>query len=168
MATVTKIAKALGLSDTTIRKYGKDYAEFLSPGANPGEGEKREYTAEDETVFNTISILRSQGKEHKAIVQALEAGTRLEPTEKPAGDESPPASEQTALITESFAKSLELYEARVSTYEADLKAEREARLAAEIRATAAEKEVEMLRQQQEEKNAEYKKLNWIQKAFYRG
>ena len=165
MTTVTKTAKALGLSDTTLRIWGKKFADYLSPGANPSKGKRRKYTEDDLAVFTTISVLRDRGENYDEIDQALEDGTRIEPTEPPTVDESPPASEQTALQTQSFTEAMKAYEIRLDRYEDDLKAEREARLAAEIRATAAETELRILREVTDKKSTEGEKSGFWARLF---
>ena len=168
MTTVTKIAKGLGLSDTAIRKWGKDYKEFLSPGANPEEGEKREYTEDDLAVFNTISVLRSQGKEHKAIEQALKDGTRLEPLELPTEGDSPPASKGTALQIEVFSETIATYEARVNRYETKIDDLQERLLDSETARARAEAQLEILQQVTDNKISTEEKPNFWQRLFNRG
>jgi len=168
MYTVKQTSKALGISDATLRIWGKKYEKYLLPEANPASGEARKYKDEDILALNTVKVLRSQGQDFAQIEVALEDGTRLEPTEKPTEDESPPASKGTALQTQAFTEAMRAYEIRLDSIQEDLKAEREARLAAEIRATAAETELRVLKEVTDQKTPEGEKSGFWARLFNRG
>ena len=168
MYTVKQTSKALGISDATLRIWGKRYEDHLSPGANPDKGKERKYTEEDILALNTVKVLRSQDEGFDWIEDSLADGIRLEPTEKPTEDESPPASKGTALQTQAFTEAMRAYEIRLDSIQEDLKAEREARLAAEIRATAAETELRVLKEVTDQKTPEGEKSGFWARLFNRG
>ena len=168
MTTVTKTAKVLGLSETTLRIWGEKFADFLSPDANPGKGERRKYTEEDLAVFNTISVLRDRGDNYDEIKKALEDGTRIEATEPAVEDEGPPASTETALQTKAFSDTISSYEARVSRYEEKIDTLQERLLDAEKRATRAEAQLEILKEVTDKTPPQGEKMGFWARLFNRG
>ena len=168
MYTVKQTSKALGISDATLRLWGKRYEKYLLPEANPARNIARKYTDKDILALNTVKVLRSQGQDFDQIEAALEDGTRLEPTEKPPGDESPPASEQTALQTEAFTKTIASFEARLDKWEKKVDDLQGKLLEATERATAAETELRVLKEVTDQKAAEGEKLGFWARLFNRG
>ena len=154
MNTVKQVSDYLGVSDNTIRRqWSPEFAAFLSPTANPGKGETRQYGEDDIAVLETIAVLRQQQKSYEEIHAALTEGVRLETTEgqrpekQPETDEKPP---ETALVTTAFAAALESYENRLTKLEDRLEETTERLINAEKRAAAAEGEIKVLREQQGE------------------
>jgi len=65
-----------GVRANTIRRWTETCAEYLSPGANPPKGKRRQYTVEDADVIDLIADMRSEDSEIGEILNALEAGKR--------------------------------------------------------------------------------------------
>lgn len=144
---VTQAARAVGVSDTTIRQWGRQFADHLSAGANPGRGQTRQYTDEDIGVFATAAILREQLVSYDEIEERIAAGERLEPVGgRPPLDEEEPADEAPPIV-EAFAGALQLYERQFAALQAQLQQTQDRLLEAEKRATAAETRLEILTQQ---------------------
>jgi DNA-binding transcriptional MerR regulator len=155
--TIGKVANALEIPPSTARQYVKDFqhtGEF-SDVATPAPGQTRLFTNDDIGIMWTIKLLRAQRKSTDDIAAALIAGDRFYPETQSTPDDNQTdqdapgetKTEETAItIYGAFSDTLKLYESRVSSYETELKEERTARLAAEIRATAAETELRVLRE----------------------
>lgn len=151
MYTVKQASAAVGISVSTVRQWGKEYADFMSPLANPEKGKPRRYTDDDIAVLHTVNVLRAEFTPHEDIEHRLETGDRLEPlaTVKPP-PETPPAPPETppeshsqpgkGLITKELAEYFLNALERANTN----------LLEAEKRAAIAETRAEMLQQQIEE------------------
>lgn len=57
----SRVAKQVGIPGSTLRLWAKQYAEFLSPGANPPAGEERRFTAADIETLKAVAQLRHNG-----------------------------------------------------------------------------------------------------------
>lgn len=69
-----ELSKLLGnVSAPTLRRWGKTYSRFLSPGASPPRGKPRSITEHDARVLSLIAALRDAGQDHNAIIARLEA-----------------------------------------------------------------------------------------------
>lgn len=141
MYTPSQVARALGTTGTTIRSYAAEFAEFLSPSATPPAGKPRQFTDDDLAVLRTVYVMRRQLAPSEAILEALRGGVRLEPA-APAGAEDT----QAEAATGAFSTALALFESRLDKAESRLEEERAARLAAELRAVAAETELRLIRE----------------------
>lgn len=75
--TVTQVAKRIGKSAPTVRRYSADYADHLDDGANPPEGETRQYTAADLQVLATVAALMDQRQTADQVRAALDRGDRV-------------------------------------------------------------------------------------------
>lgn len=139
MFTPSQVARHLGTSGTTIRSYAAEFSEFLSPSATPPPGKPRQFTEEDVSTLETIYIMRGQQASPEAIVAALRDGQRLE-LDRPAAADDTPAE----VVTGAFTTALQVLESRLDKAESRLEDERTARLAAELRAVAAETKLEIL------------------------
>ncbi len=127
-----QVATRLGKHENTIRKYARQYAEFLSPAPDPGE--HRIFTDDDIRVIAFISRLSDSGMQHDEILQSLkrkmDEGSPFPPVLP-----QPNASEAQALIT------LPEMEARLAVKDSKIK---------ELEATIAElrrQHTELLEQQ---------------------
>ncbi len=152
-----KLAETFNTSDATIRNWTDRFAEFLSEKTRPaGEGSPRAYTEEDTRVLATVALMRQQNKRYNDIEEFLADGQRLEwPTpigEEAAQEAARAATQETAVIVATFQTALATYENRLDKAQQRLEEEQAARLAAEIRAARAETELEILKQQREEKS----------------
>ena len=146
MYTVKQAAVIIDTSITTIRNWSREFASYLSEGANPESGTERTYSESDIAVFNTISLLRSRRESFKTIHEKLKGGTRIEPVPKSAEEDPPIVTDTIEPNTSSMA--LQLVQGQVDSLEnerdylrSELSEERGARLEAEARAVAAETEL---------------------------
>lgn len=145
---VTQAARAVGVSDTTIRQWGRQFADHLSPGATPPKGQPRQFDEEDITVFATAAVLRAQLVPYEEIEARIAAGERLEPMPgaRPTPDEA--EEEGQAGPAAAFHEALALYDRQLVNLQRQLLEAHDRLLDAEKRATAAETELRLLRQQQ--------------------
>lgn len=153
-----KLAETFRTSDATIRNWTDRFAAFLSDKTRPaGEGSPRAYTKEDTDVLATVALMRQQNKRYDDIEEFLADGQRLEwPTpigEEAAQEAARQANQETAVIVATFQTALATYENRLDKIQQRLEDEQAARMAAEIRAARAETELDILKQQKEEKQA---------------
>lgn len=155
MYTPKQVADQLGLSGTTIRNYGRQWSDYLSPSANPEAGQARLYTEGDLAVLTTIAALRENQATTAQVRAALDAGERLEPVRPPeadrAGDTAGHAdqdqqADQARAAVAAAEKALALYQDRVTAVEARADQLADRLIEAERRAAAAEKELDILRQ----------------------
>ncbi len=58
----------------TVRTWSQEFAEFLSPTANPGKGRNRIFTEKDMQVFSLVSELKARGLTYEDIHAALHNG----------------------------------------------------------------------------------------------
>jgi len=63
-------------SSQTIRNWGKEFEEYLSPTATPEKGGTRLFTIEDMKVFSLISEMSKDNKSFLEIHAALQSGQR--------------------------------------------------------------------------------------------
>lgn len=159
MYTPGQIARAIDVSNTSVRNWSREFSEFLSPSANPTPGTPREYTDSDLLVLSTIAVLRSQLVNTEDIRQALADGTRLEPLHRPQTEdaaESEDAAENTARAAAAVAaieNALVAQQNRISALETKNDLLHEKLLEAERRATAAETELRVLREMYQDSQA---------------
>jgi len=146
--TVSQVARHLHTSGTTIRNYAAEFAEFLSPSATPPAGKPRRFTEEDLAVLSTVFVMRGQLAPPAAIIAALHDGQRLEPTTPASTDDTSDIDAPAAFTT-----ALQVLESRLNKLEDRLEIERDARIDAEKRATAAETELRVLRELHEREQA---------------
>ena len=155
MYNVSQAARYSGVSGTTIRGWTREYSDYLSPTANPPAGQPRQFTEDDVRVFATVATLRAQLVTTEDIRAALDAGQRIEPMPPPeverpgqadrAGD-APNVEAHAAAAAAAASTAIDIYRDRVTALEtrADQLADR--LIAAEARAAAAERELEVMRQ----------------------
>ena len=55
MATVSKVAEFLGVDRDKVKRWTKDFAEYLSLTANPGNGKERQFSEADFRVLAVIA-----------------------------------------------------------------------------------------------------------------
>ena len=181
--TIGQAAKQFDIPKGTIRGWVKQFSEYLSESARPPSGETKLLTPDDMTVLYTVYFLRARHKSMASIHDDLAAGVRHIPETAPQSEtkketETPPDDNQAAqddagktqtaetaiTIYTAFSDTLQLYESRVSAYETELKEERAARLAAEIRAASAETKLQVLEDAQK-KTATPASSPWWQRIF---
>ena len=66
-----RAAKQIGIPGSTLRHWCAVYAEFLSPGANPGPGVERRLTDADVEILKAVVQLRANSLQPAEIVQRL-------------------------------------------------------------------------------------------------
>lgn len=80
------VAAFYDVSDQTVGVWSREFAQYLSPHANPGRKKKRLFTKEDMSVFSLVSQLQGHGMTFEEIHANLKSGARgeephVEPTE---------------------------------------------------------------------------------------
>ena len=65
----------LGITPITLRRWCSYHRQYLSPGANPGEGVTRRFTGRDLEVFKHVRTLRDQGANTEQINEQLKGLT---------------------------------------------------------------------------------------------
>ena len=141
MITASYVLELFDISRETVRQWSAEFAEHLSPGANPGDRLPRLFTDDDLRVLALVSNMKDEGKRYADIHAALRNGQRAELPDKPAA--------QVELTATTRATTLQQ---QVTT----LVAER-----AELLATNANQagKIELLERQLAEAQAEIKILN---------
>ena len=84
MATASYVLELFDISRETVRQWSAEFADYLSPGANPGDRLPRQFTEDDLRVFALVSNLKDEGKRYADIHAALRNGQRADPPDKPA------------------------------------------------------------------------------------
>ena len=151
MFTPKQVADSLNLSSTTIRNYSRLWSEYLSPSANPQAGQGRLYTEDDLAVMATIAALRDNQATADQIREALDAGQRIEPMPPPEVERADRAGqgehvEAAAAAAAAATTAIDIYRDRVTALEARADQLADRLIAAEARAAAAERELEILRE----------------------
>jgi len=72
--TNTQVAEIFEVERQTVLRWAKDFKEFLSPMANPGDGITHEYTMEDIEKLALIRDMRKLRRPTDAIAAALMNG----------------------------------------------------------------------------------------------
>jgi len=165
MATISDFTKAYDVQPNTIRQWSKTFGDFLAPGANPPKGEIRNYSNEDAQVIALIATMRQDRASYETIRAALASGIREQwPPPSPKTDQDAPGQQDKALalINQLTVKASSL-EGELGAIKGErdhlreqLETERDARLAAEIRAAAAEAQIES------------KRIGWFDRLLGRG
>jgi DNA-binding transcriptional MerR regulator len=75
---VADIARLFRVSGQTVRQWSIEFAEHLSPTANPGRNRTRNYTEDDLAVFALIAEMKARGRVYHDIHTALSIGQRGE------------------------------------------------------------------------------------------
>ena len=80
------VATIYGISTHTVGTWSGEFAEYLSPTANPGKKKQRLFSKEDMRVFSLVSELQRQGMTFEEIHANLKSGARgdepaIEPNE---------------------------------------------------------------------------------------
>ena len=73
------VAKIYDISLETVRVWSEEFAEYLSPTANPGKHKHRLFIADDMAVFALVSDLKNKGFAFAEIHASLKSGQRGEP-----------------------------------------------------------------------------------------
>lgn len=76
-----QVAALFGVALETIRNWGSEFQDYLSPLANPGQGRHRKYNPEDLSVFALVRELKEKGLSYTDVHTALRNGERGQPPE---------------------------------------------------------------------------------------
>lgn len=161
MFTVVDVSQAFNVSKQTARYWAAEFAQHLDPGATPAKNKPRQFTEGDMSVFALVAQLREENASYADIHAALSAGERgemPEPGQGQPGPEQAPAGAALAPIAliEQFAARIDQqYRGQIAAVEEErdhlrsqLQTERQERIEAEKRATAAETELRVLRERE--------------------
>lgn len=156
MASVSVLAKELGVSPQTIRSWAAEFADYLSAAATPPKGQPRHFNDDDAAALALVAEMRSRLAGYEAIHAALAAGDRAEwpprPPEAPQYDDTAGQSDS-ALVTRltatvaRFEGKLEATEGERDHLRVQLADEQAARLDAEKRAAGAEAKLSQIENQ---------------------
>ena len=150
----SQAADMAGISPTTVRVYTAAFGDFLSPQATPPKGQTRIYNDADIVILATIKDLKDQQKDDNTIAAALADGERVDfqkASREQEQDQDNDAGQRSEIVTRLTATVAKFEGELTATKEErdylrdQLEEEREARLDAEKRATAAETELRVLR-----------------------
>lgn len=83
-----RAARQIGVPPNTLRAWCKTYAEFLSPGANPGQGEERRLTPGDVETLKAVAQLRTNDIPPEDIIARLRENPSAATTAFPPSPES--------------------------------------------------------------------------------
>jgi DNA-binding transcriptional MerR regulator len=75
---ITQLAAALHVSQETIRLWCEEFERYLSPRANPGNRQKRNFISDDIEVLTLVAELKHEGLTFSSIHAALDNGERGE------------------------------------------------------------------------------------------
>lgn len=84
MITASYVLELFDISRETVRQWAAEFADYLSPGANPGDRLPRLFTDDDMRVLALVSQMKDEGKRYADVHAALRNGQRAEPPDKPA------------------------------------------------------------------------------------
>lgn len=164
-----KLAEAYDTTDATIRNWTARFASFLSDNTRPPEGQARQYNPHDVAILSTVAIMRQQNKKYDDIAAFLESGELLEWQGPPIGEAATTQERQeTAVAVAAFQTTLKAYETRLDKLGSQLEAEQAARLAAEIRATAAETELRVIKEMGSREDKTAAPVGWFDRLLGRG
>lgn len=76
MHTVTALAKYLGVTPATIRRWSSEFGDYLSPHASPPKGETRIYSDDDAAALALVATMRHANADYQNIIASLAAGDR--------------------------------------------------------------------------------------------
>ena len=146
-------AKLASISPSSVRAWTAVYNTFFTETARPPKGQKRSYMPDDIALLLTIKELKSENREEAHIIATLADGYRVNYVEPPS-DDAPVQSDTTNGLITKLTATVANFEGQLTTItnERDrlitrLDKSHTAALDAEIRATAAETEVKLLREQ---------------------
>jgi DNA-binding transcriptional MerR regulator len=127
------VAAALGIAESTVRKYASEYAEFLSPGGAGGGHRHRDFAEHDVRVLKLICDMKTENTTSADIDVTLQSLKSNNWERLPALDETSQGLVTTpgALMVANTEKSvmqreIELLRERIESLKAEREAEQEA------------------------------------------
>jgi len=118
MATTGDLVDQFGVTKQTIRSWTAEFAEHLSPLANPPKGGKRIYEDDDVRVMAAVAQLRQAGRSFADIHGELSEGKRVDPEEVPSKEIAERPEFAPVSVLEEFAKRIATqYEGQIAQLE---------------------------------------------------
>ena len=74
MATVSEVARIIGVESGKVKRWAKDFAEYLSLTAQPGKGRERQFTESDLRVLAVVAEHLELGNDADDVHYALNTG----------------------------------------------------------------------------------------------
>lgn len=74
--TSTQLEVLFSVSHETIRTWAGEFAQYMSPTANPGKGRHRRFSEDDISVLSLVAQMKRDGITFEEIHVALQAGER--------------------------------------------------------------------------------------------
>lgn len=125
------VAAALGIAESTVRKYASEYAEFLSPGGAGGGHRHRDFAEHDVRVLKLVCDMKTENASAEDIDVTLQSLKSNNWERLPALDDTSKGlvASPGALIAANAEKSvmqreIELLRERIELLNAERKAER--------------------------------------------
>jgi len=81
--TVGHVATLFQVDGNTIRRWCKEFLDYLSEDANPEKGKVRRFTEDDLSVFSLISAMQNRRQTFTDMHASLKSGTRGEIPKSP-------------------------------------------------------------------------------------
>lgn len=151
---VATIAKLIDVSPDTVRRWGAQYRQFMSPTATPQKGRYRQFTTHDAAVLQYIRTSRENGLEPSEIngrLATMQADGWKElpeiPAEALAFDDNP-IDMQTAAVRASQVAEIAVLRSELNHTQEALAAARHALEAAQDRVEALEGQITSLQKSQ--------------------
>ena len=76
MYSTTQLRQIFNVTRQTIGVWCKEFAQYLSPNANPTDGSRRSLNDDDLQILALISDMTAEGKTYEAVHLALASGQR--------------------------------------------------------------------------------------------
>ena len=125
------VAAALGIAESTVRKYAGEYAEFLSPGGAGGGHRHRDFAEHDVRVLKLIRDMRAENTSSEDIDVTLQSLKSNNWERLPALDDtakgivaSPGALIDASWRNDVLQREIELLREQIERIDAERKAER--------------------------------------------
>ena len=71
-----QVATYYGFAEQTVRKWTIEFAQYLSPTANPGDGKNRDFTVQDLEIIDLIAEHKKRQATYEEIHASLQSGSR--------------------------------------------------------------------------------------------
>lgn len=154
----SELAKWLGLAAVTIRQWSAgEWAQYLSPTAQGGEGRSRVFNDRDARIIAHIARLKASGQDRDSIHAALKSMQADEWRNLPPMPTAPPDFEPIQMIPTSTAETaidqqrrglmreITLLEERIEQLTDELSSERESKAALQAELTVSREQIGELR-----------------------
>ena len=78
MATVSEVARLLGVEPVTVKRWSAQFAEYLSLSARPASGRERRFTEDDLRVLAVVAEHLESGDDEDDVQHALNSGRQYD------------------------------------------------------------------------------------------